>query len=70
MSVARRRKICSARITDTTAAMPAALSVQPCSIQRSRDASHGVVDERVGHAANLAGAVGGAADHTVGLELG
>ena len=41
MAVARPRKICSARITDTTAAMPEALSDQPCWTQTSRDASTG-----------------------------
>ena len=34
MADARFMKICSARMTDTTAAMPAARSPQPCSIQR------------------------------------
>ena len=53
MSVARLRKICSARITETTAAMPAAVSLQPCWIQRSREASTGSYTSGWGTAANL-----------------
>src|SRR5687768_3429768 len=46
-------------MTDTTAAMPAALSAHPCSIHRARDASTGSETKEWGIRASLLPAQGG-----------